>query len=299
MAGKISVVINTLNEASSLPRAIASVKDLASEIVVTDMESDDGTSEAAKSLGAKVFTHKRLSFVEPVRNFGIEKATGDWVLIMDPDEELTPRLLKEIKSIVDKDKADYVRIPRKNIVFGKWLKHSRWWPDYNIRLFKKGAVSWNEVIHAAPMTVGKGIEVEADEDLAIIHHHYDSVEQYLERMNRYTTQQVKMKLAENYKFSWKDLLGKPVDEFLSRYFFGEGYKDGVHGLAVSLLQGFSELVLYLKLWQAEKFKDEEVSVLKAVSEMGSKEKDLHFWQNDALYKETGNITARIKRKLRI
>ena len=173
MAGKISVVINTLNEASSLPRAIASVKDLASEIVVTDMESDDGTSEAAKSLGAKVFTHKRLSFVEPVRNFGIEKATGDWVLIMDPDEELTPRLLKEIKSIVDKDKADYVRIPRKNIVFGKWLKHSRWWPDYNIRLFKKGAVSWNEVIHAAPMTVGKGIEVEADEDLAIIHHHYD------------------------------------------------------------------------------------------------------------------------------
>lgn len=296
---KISVVINTLNEADSLPRAIASVKDLASEIVVTDMESDDGTAEAAKSLGAKVFTHKRLSFVEPVRNFGISKATGDWVLIMDPDEELTPRLLKEIKSIVDKDKADYVRIPRKNIVFGKWLKHSRWWPDYNIRFFKKGSVSWNEVIHAVPMTVGKGIEVEAEEDLAIIHHHYDSVEQYLERMNRYTSQQVKMKLAENYKFTWKDLIGKPVDEFLSRYFFGEGYKDGVHGLALSLLQGFSELVLYLKLWQAEKFRDEDMSVLNVVSEMGSKEKDLHFWQNDALYKETGNITARIKRKLRI
>jgi (heptosyl)LPS beta-1,4-glucosyltransferase len=296
---KISVVINTLNEADSLPRAIASVKVLASEIVVTDMESEDGTAEVAKSLGAKVFTHKRVSFVELARNFGISRVTGDWVLIMDPDEELTPRLLKELKSIVDKDGADYVRIPRKNIVFGRWLKHSRWWPDYNIRLFKKGAVSWNEVIHAVPMTVGKGIEVEAEEDLAIIHHHYDSVEQYLERMNRYTSQQVKMKLAENYKFSWKDLIGKPVDEFLSRYFFGEGYKDGVHGLAVSLLQGFSELVLYLKLWQAEKFKDEDVSVLNIVSEMGSKEKDLHFWQNDALYKETGNITARIKRKLRI
>jgi (heptosyl)LPS beta-1,4-glucosyltransferase len=296
---KISVVINTLDEADSLPRALASVEDLASEIVVTDMESNDGTSEVAKKLGAKVFSHKRVSFVELVRNFGISKATGDWVLIMDPDEEIPPQLAKEIKSIVDKDKADYCRIPRKNIVFGKWLKHARWWPDYNIRLFKKGSVSWNEVIHAVPMTTGRGMEIEAEEQLAIVHHHYDSIEQFLERMNRYTSQQIKAKLAENYKFSWKDLIGKPIDEFLSRYFFGEGYKDGVHGLALSLLQGFSELVLYLKLWQAEKFADEEVGVLKVVSEMGTKEKDIHFWQNDALYKETGNLTARIKRKLRI
>lgn len=299
MAGKISVVINTFNEANVLPRAIASVKDLASEIVITDMESTDGTAEAAKKLGARVFTHKRLSYVELIRNFGISKTTGDWVLILDPDEEVPQGLALQIRKIVRSSKADYYRVPRKNIVFGKWLKHSRWWPDYNIRFFRKGRVSWNETIHSVPMTTGKGADLPEEKELAIIHHHYETVEQYLERMNRYTSGQVKIKLAENYKFSWKDLLGRPVDEFLSRYFFGEGYKDGVHGFAVSLLQAFSELVVYLKLWQAEKFKEENISVTEAVSEMVAKEKDIHFWQNDALYKETGNFTARIKRKLRI
>jgi (heptosyl)LPS beta-1,4-glucosyltransferase len=295
----LSVVINTHNEADMLPRVAASVKDLASEVVVIDMESTDGSSEVARKLGAKVFTHRKLDYVEPARNFGISKATGDWILILDPDEEAPPSLAKEIREIVKKDKVDYCRIPRKNIVFGKWLKHSRWWPDYNIRLFRKGHVSWNEAIHSVPMTTGTGLDLPEKEELAIVHHHYDSIDQYIDRMKRYTSQQVKIKLAENYKFSWKDLVGKPVDEFLSRYFFGEGYKDGVHGLAVSLLQGFSELVLYLKLWQVEKFTDEDISVLKVISEMSSKEKDVHFWQNDALYKETGNLTARIKRKLRI
>jgi len=278
---------------------MASVKGLADEIVVIDMESDDGTPEIAKKLGAKVFRHKRLNYVEPSRNFGISKTTGDWILILDPDEEVPPKLAKKIKEIISKGSHDYYRVPRKNMIFGSWLKYSRWWPDYNIRLFKKGMVSWNEIIHAVPMTQGVAGEIQAEEDLAIIHHHYDSIEQYIERMNRYTSQQAKIKLSENYSFSWRDLISHPMDEFLSRYFFGQGYKDGVHGLAVSLLQGFSELTLYLKIWQAEKFKEEDIKIGDIVSEMSIKEKDLHFWQNDAMYKETGNLTARIKRKFKI
>lgn len=295
----ISVVINTLNEEKNLPRAIASVKGFADEIVVIDLESADNTVRIAKDLGASVFTHKNPGYVEPTRNFAISKASGNWILVLDADEEVSRGLAAQIQKILKNPKADYYRIPRKNIVFGKWLKHSRWWPDYNIRLFKKGTVSWNEVIHAVPMTQGVGGEIKDREELAIVHYHYDSIEQYVERMDRYTLQQVKNKLSENYKFAWKDLIGKPVNEFLSRYFFGRGYKDGLHGLAVSLLQGFSELVLYLKLWQAEKFKEEEISVLDVISEIKIKEKDLHFWQNDALYKETGNLIARIRRKLRI
>jgi (heptosyl)LPS beta-1,4-glucosyltransferase len=296
---KLSVVINTLNEAKLLPRVVSSIKNLADEIVVVDMESEDGSADVAKKLGAKVFTHKKLDYIEPVRNFAISKATGDWVLVLDVDEELPQELVNKIKDIIKNGGVDYYRIPRKNIVFGKWLKYSRWWPDYNIRFFKKGAVSWNEVIHSVPMTQGKGADIDEDENLAIIHHHYDSIEQYIDRMNRYTSQQAKAKISENCEFSWKDLIHKPLDEFLSRYFFGRGYKDGIHGLAVSLLQGFSELVLYLKIWQFKKFKEQEISFTEVVSEMTSKEKDLHYWQNDVLYKETNSITARIKRKLRI
>jgi (heptosyl)LPS beta-1,4-glucosyltransferase len=299
MSSSLSVVINALNEGKNLPGVIGSVKDVADEIVVVDMESEDNTSEVAKKLGAKVFTHKRLSYVEPARNFALRKVSGDWILVLDPDEEVSSSLGKKIKEIVQKNEADYYRIARKNIIFGKWITHAYWWPDYNIRLFKKGAVSWNEVIHKVPMTQGKGAEFPAKEELAIIHHHYDSIEKYLEHLNRYTSAQKNLKIREGYKFSWKDLIEKPVDEFLRRYFSGEGYKDGVHGLALSLLQAFSELILYLKIWQEEKFKEEEVPLSGVITEMRAKESELHFWQSDALFKATNNFVFRIRRRLRI
>lgn len=296
---KISVVINTLNEEKNLPRVLASVKSLADEVVVCDMQSDDGTVEVAKGFGAKTFSHKRAGYVEPARNFAISKATGDWILILDADEEVGVDLVSAIKRVAAKPKADYYRIARKNIIFGKWLKHSRWWPDYNIRFFKKGHVSWSEVIHKVPTTVGRGENLPDRENMAIVHHNYGTVEQYLERMNKYTTAHAAIKVTEGYRFTWRDLINKPSAEFLSRYFFGRGYKDGLHGLAVSMLQAFSELVLYLKIWQAEKFKAESLGVGHVIKEMKKQEKEIHYWQNDALYKETGNLGARVKRKLRI
>src|SRR3989344_3276878 len=135
---KISVVINTLNEEANLPRALASVKSFANEIVVVDMMSDDKTVEIAKKAGAKVYEFKRVGYVEPARNFAISKAEGDWIFILDADEELTASLSRELSKIAKNGSADYVRVPRKNMIFGKWVEHSRWWPDYNIRFFKKG-----------------------------------------------------------------------------------------------------------------------------------------------------------------
>lgn len=299
MSSGISVVINTLNEENNISRAMGSVKGLADEIVVVDMESSDKTCEIAKSLGAKVFSHKKTGYVEPARNFAIEKAINPWVFVLDADEEATPELVKEIKKIIEKPKADYYRIPRKNIIFGKWIKHSRWWPDANIRLFKKGFVSWNEIIHAVPMTQGTGSEIEAKEDLAIIHHHYESIEEYIERMNRYTNEYSKIKLSEGYKFIWTDIITKPMSEFLSRYFYGQGYKDGFHGLALSFLQALSELVVYLKIWQKDKFNDPGVDVKMAVKVMREQEKNLHYWEHDTSYKETGSPISRVLRRFKI
>lgn len=274
---KISVVINTLNEEKELPQAIASVKSFADEIVVIDMESDDRTVEIAKKLGAKVYTHKRISYVEPARNFGISKAKGEWVLILDVDEEPSSDLLKKLKAEVKNPKADYYRIPRKNIIFGKWIKHSRWWPDYNIRFFKKGFVSWNEVIHSVPMTKGKGMDLPEKEEYAIIHNNYSSIEEYLERMNRYSQVQSEEMMKSGYVFSWKDLINKPLNEFLGRYFSGEGYKDGIHGLALCLLQAFSELVLYLKVWQKQGFDQKELPKKEIKTELTKALKDVKWW----------------------
>ncbi len=277
MSAKISVVINTLNEEEHLERAIKSVS-WADEVLVCDMHSDDGSASLAKKLGAKVITHKRLSFVEPARNFAISKAIGDWVLVMDPDEEIPSALASELQEMVNKPVlSEYVRIPRKNIIFDKWMKASMWWPDYNIRFFKKGSVEWSDRIHIPPKTRGQGLDLIDKEEFAIIHHHYQSVEQYLNRLNRYTTVQSEELDKDGVRFNWTDLINKPLSEFLGRFFANRGFEDGLHGLALSLLQAFSFLVVYLKLWEKQKFKDQHINLTELKLETNKSGREINYW----------------------
>src|SRR6476660_4039447 len=104
---KISVVINTLNEEKYLRVCLASIKDLADEIVVVDMESEDDSVKIAKEFGGQVYSHKRLSYVEPARNFAIKKATGDWILLLDPDEEAPSDLKKKLRNLIETNQADF------------------------------------------------------------------------------------------------------------------------------------------------------------------------------------------------
>ncbi len=295
----LSVVINTLNEENNIANCIDSVKEFADEVVVVDMHSEDNTQEIAKKLGAQVFEHERMGYVEPARNFAIEKAKGDWILILDADEELTDDLAEKLENIVEADKYDYVAIPRKNIVFGKWLQHSRWWPDYNIRFFKKDSITWHKEIHSVPLTNGKGTDLEAKEELAIIHHHYVSVDQYIERLNRYTTKQAEEIKASGVSFQWEDVLMKPSGEFLSRYFAGKGYKDGLHGLALCSLQAFSELVVCLKHWQLEKFPERHLNYKEVIQTMKEVQKEQNYWHADTFVNEHGGFTNIVKRKLKL
>jgi hypothetical protein len=149
------------------------------------------------------------------------------------------------------------------------------------------------------MTTGKGKDLPDLKEYALVHYHYNNIEQYMKRMNRYTTVQAKIKKKDGYKFNWRDLISKPSGEFLSRYFFAEGYKDGVHGLALSGLQAFSELVLYLKLWQVEDFKTKRIDTQEVLNEMKQVESEFRYWQADVLVKRGGGIIARVKRKFRL
>jgi len=296
---KISLVINTLNEEKNLPFLFKSVGDFADEIIVCDMKSSDSTRKIAKKYGAKVYLHDKTEYVEPARNFALSKATGDWILILDSDERLTSRLIKKLKDVQKEGSCDYVRIPRKNIIFGKWVKHTRFWPDYNIRFFKKGKVSWTEIIHGVPMTVGVGKDLLPKEKYAIVHHNYKTLEQYLMRMIRYTKIQSKNIITDGYKFDWRDVIKKPTLEFYSRYFSGRGYKDGLHGLVLSLLQAFSELVLYLRLWENEKFTDIKIEPEEVFTQVSKMSKDYNYWKADTIFKKTKKFVYRLKRRLKL
>lgn len=278
MDKKVSVVINTYNEERNIEKVIKSIKPWVDEIIVCDMYSQDKTVSIAKKLGAKVVFYKYTGFVEPARNFVISKALGNWVLVLDADEELSQGLKDRIKEIVKKpDGPDFVEIPRKNIIFNKWMKASMWWPDYHIRLFKKGKVVWSNVIHSKPQTQGCRLTLPAEESLAIIHHNYQSVPQFLDRMNRYTTIEAEELKQNGIKFTWKDLLEKPLNEFLSRFFSQKGYMDGIHGLALGLLQAFSFLTVYLKLWELYKFLQEDLDLNRLDEEKKKGGSAIDYW----------------------
>ena len=165
----ISVVINTHNEADKLKDCLRSVKDWADEIVVVDMESTDGTRKIARNFNAKIYQEKLVPYVELIRNQSVNKANSNWVLVLDPDERIPPSLAKELKKIVKEDKFEVVNIPRKNIIFNKWIKHTNWWPDRQIRFYKKGKIVWPKKIHQYPQVKGKVIDLTAKEELAIEH----------------------------------------------------------------------------------------------------------------------------------
>lgn len=296
---KLSVVVNTYNEAGIVSRALSSIKDIAGEIVIVDMQSQDNIKEIAKKYNARFFSHRRVYYVEPVRNFAISKTSGDWVLLIDPDEVISNSLKQKIQKIITSSSLDYYRLPRKNMIFGKWIKHAKWWPDYNIRLFKRGKVVWSEIIHSVPTTIGKGGDLKAEEKYAITHHHYESIDQFLEKMTRYTTAQSVNRVNEGYKFNFANLIKRPVGEFVSRYFQEEGYKDGVHGLALCGLQAFSEFVTELKIWESEKFQEVVIDLDESVREIKKSEADLRYWEADSLFRQNKSWTQRVKRKFKL
>ncbi len=295
---KISAVVNTLNEAELLESCLQSIS-FVDEIVVVDMHSTDKSRDIAYRYTDSVYLHEPLNFVEPARNFAIKKAKYEWILVVDPDETIPKNLAAKLRQIVNEDQADFVRLPRQNIIFGNWIKHSRWWPDYNIRFFKKNFVEWQNTIHSIPITQGRGLNLPEEEKFAIKHNHYTSVEQYISRSLRYSEVQALELIEQKYQFDPIDAFTRPVSEFLSRYFAGEGYKDGLHGLVLATLQAFSVFLVYLKVWQKQSFPaHKEIEVQRLIKKpLKRKINEFNYWYYTMLIQQNPKKIVRALLKL--
>lgn len=299
---KISVVINTYNEQKNIVRCLESVK-WADEIVVVDMYSTDKTKEIAKKYTKHIFLHEQTGYVEPARNFAIGKATGDWILIVDADEEISKSLALSLRKIADGDsEAAVVFLPRKNIIFEKWIQHSGWWPDNIIRFFRKGAVTWKDAIHSVPETRGTILTLTGEEN-AIVHHNYQSIGQFLYKsVQIYARQEAEELIKKGYRFNYSDAIRLPVKEFLSRYFAREGYKDGFHGLMLALLMAFYHFAIFTYIWEKKKFIDEgNIRVEDFEKDIAESGKEFKYWIHKSKIEEEKDILKktilRIKRKL--
>lgn len=245
----ISVVVVSYNEADTLKKCLSSIKDFADEIVVIDLESSDNTQQIAKDFKAKIFTHSKVDYVEKVRNFAISKATGSWILILDPDELIGEELKRKLKEAAEERKYEAINIPRKNIFFGKWISHSNWWPDRHIRFFEKESTKWEEKIHSYPVVLGKILNLEAKENLAISHFGYISITEFLDRQNRYSEIESFNLYSSGVRFSWKDFCWRPLREFLARFIKHQGYLDGFTGFSLIFLMMVYQLEVAVKLWE--------------------------------------------------
>lgn len=294
----ISVVISAYNEEKKIQECLESIK-WADEIIIVNSGSTDKTVDKAKKYTEKIFTRLNNPMLNINKNFGFSKASSDWILSLDADERITEDLKEEILSVIsNKNEINGYWIPRENIIFNKWIKHAGWYPDYQLRLFKKNKGKFPEV-HVHEM-----IEIEGKtENLTknIRHYNYESIFQFIQKMNLiYVSNEAEVLLKKNYKFDYLDAIRFPLKEFLSRFFAREGYKDGFHGFMLSILMAFYHFCIFAVIWEKQGFKeiDDKDMVKNIEKEFNASQKDILFWFRSEKIKSAKNIIEKSLLKIK-
>ena len=274
---KISVVISAFNEEIKIEDCLKSAS-FADEIIFVDGSSTDNTVKIAKKYTSKIFVRENNPMLNVNKNFGFLKALNEWVLSLDADERVTPELAKEIESSIANHKSSIVGywIPRKNIIFGKWIQHSGWYPDHQLRVFRKGRGKFEEKhVHEMVKVDGKLGYLTSP----ILHYNYENVSQFLRKLETYTQNEADQLFESGYTFDFRDAMRFPTKEFLSRFFARKGYKDGLAGLVLSIFMAFYHFTIFVRMWELRKFKDipDKDFLRTTEKEILSTGKEIKFW----------------------
>lgn len=254
---RISAVIVARNEQENIQWCLESIK-WCDEIIFVDMESDDHTVEIAKIYTNSIFSFQKVGYADPARGFGIGKATGDWVLIIDADEMVPKSLAIKLKEISEANVFDVVYIPFKTYIMGSWIRYTGWWPDYHPRFFRSGKVTGTSTLHVTlevPESAKK-IYLPAEDVDAISHYNYRDITHFVDKLNRYTTLHAVESFNKNESFSYFRPIWDACKEFIRRYVIYRGYKDGYRGFVLSVLMGMYRFLSRAKLWE---LKENEIS----------------------------------------
>ena len=257
MPPMLSVAIITKNEERNLARTLASVQ-FADEIVVLDSASTDRTVEIARSFHAQVYDEAWKGFAGS-KNSAIEKCTGTWILSLDADEELTPELQHQIKTLLPSNPpVDAFYIRRRNLFLGRWVKHGGFYPDPKLRLFRRTAANFASTPRFAERPVHETISFDGEAstlDYDLIHHAYPTLEIYIEHMDRYSTLGCELlvaggKTSQSLPAFVANVMIAPEATFIWNYIFRLGFLDGREGLLLHLYHATYTSWKYAKAWQA-------------------------------------------------
>ena len=245
---RLSVVVITLNEEDRLRETLTSVA-WADEIVVVDAGSEDKTVALAREFTDHVLIHPWQGFAAQ-KNLGIERATGDWVLSLDADEYVEPALREEITAVLKApDARDGYRIARRNIMWGRWIRHGRLYPDWQLRLFRRGRGRFVErAVHESVQVDGTTGRLAAP----LLHHSYRDVGDFLRRADRYSTLAAEEWTRAGRPFRATQLVTAPLGRFLSMYVVHRGFLDGWRGFLLAGLYAYYVFIRSAKIWEKVK-----------------------------------------------
>jgi len=248
MTAKLSVTMITLNEEANIRRTLESVK-WADEIIVLDSGSSDRTVSICREFTEKVYHQDWLGF-SGQKNAAIDLATGEWILSLDADEPVDKELAAEIREIIASPGAnDGYQVPRKTFFLGKWVRHGGWYPDYNLRLFRRGKGRFEErAVHEAIKvqgTIGRTVN-------AVEHYAFPDLASYMSSINKYSSLAVTEMSQQGisiFKAGWINILLRPLFTFVFKYIFRLGFLDGKHGLVLNIFHAYYVFAKYAKAWE--------------------------------------------------
>ena len=265
MAVKISVAIATFNEEKNIKRCLDSVRQLADEIVVIDGGSQDKTVEIAKKCGAKVFITDNPPIFHINKQKAIDKCSGDWILQLDADEEVSKSLKHEIiRTLKQKNRVNGFWIPRKNYFLGRWFSKGGQYPDYTLRLYRrgKGKLPCKDV-HEQAEVKGKTGYLKND----LLHWADASFPRYLHRFNRYTdllAKEIKDRKKKNFILDFfQYIFIKPIHWFFLTFIRHKGFLDSWQGFVFSFFSALRFPVAYVKCLRIiRKFQTSKTPIIK-------------------------------------
>lgn len=240
----ISAVIIAYNEQERLGGALRSLKGLVKEVIVVDARSQDDSVKVAKQHGARVFVRNWTNYSDQ-KNFGNGQASCPWILSLDSDERVSPDLRAEVKALLNVEpECDGFSIPRLVFYMGRWVRHSGWYPDRRVRLFRKDKAAWEgEYVHEKLAFEGRLKKLQGP-----VHHFtYRNLAEHVTRLNTFSGLAAKKLYARRKKGRWYHLLFMPPGRFVRTYFLKRGFLDGYAGLVIAVLNAYAIFLRYAKL----------------------------------------------------
>ena len=242
----ISAVVITFNEEERLRSCLESLA-WVDELVVVDAESSDKTVQIAREFTDRVWVRPWPGFAGQ-KNFAIEQATGDWIFSVDADEEVPPELRVEIGAVLEGrgESVQAYRVPRRNIFWGRWVRHGGLYPDWQLRLFRRGLGRFvDHSVHESAQVTGTVGRLRAP----LVHRSYRGVADFLARADRYSTLAAEAWIRSGRPARRSDLVFRPLGRFLGMYVARAGFLDGWRGFLLACLYAYYVLIRSAKVWE--------------------------------------------------